>query len=671
MLVSWKWLNDYLQLDVSEAEFCDRVTMAGLNYDGSESVGDDRQLDLEVTSNRPDWLGHVGIAREASVLFDLDLKIPPAEVKGAGQPISDYVTVTIEDEAFCPRYIARAIKGVKVGPSPEWLARRLETLGIAVINNVVDITNYVLMEIGQPLHAFDLAKIDGAGVTVRQARPGEKFMAIDHKTYDLEPTDYVIADEVGAVAIAGVMGGADSEVTEATTDLLIEAAQFAALPVRTTSRRLKLKSDSSYRFERGVDPEMIDWASRRCCELILDLAGGELAEGSIYAGSKPQPRKSVTLRLPQLKRILGIEVPPAEVERILSRLGNEIESVASQKITVIPPSWRRDIDREIDLVEEVARIHGYDKIPQDAAVKMSASHRSDADRVRSRIRTLMVAAGMNEAVTRSVVSQEWSAAFHGWSQAEALTVTIPMVRGEDCLRLSLIPSLLGARRMNEKFDNSPIELYEIAKVYLPRKDELPDERYVVSMTSGRDFRGLKGVIETLVHSLNPDVRVTASRFADSLLDVEQACELKVGGKTLGFLGLLSASAQKTFELQQPTTVAELDLRVLEELTVLIPQHHEFSTYPAMTRDLNLIVDETLTWDQLEATVTASAGPLLEKVEFREIFRDTKKDGPGKKRVLFTITLRAADRTLTGEEADAVRNAIVAACETQHAAKLLG
>ncbi|MFI4874173.1 MAG: phenylalanine--tRNA ligase subunit beta, partial [Blastopirellula sp. JB062] len=616
MLVSWKWLNDYLQLDVSEAEFCDRVTMAGLNYDGSETVGEDRQLDLEVTSNRPDWLGHIGIAREASVLFDLDLQIPSAVVNGTGQPISDYFRVTLEDESFCPRYVARAIKGAKVGPSPEWLARRLETLGINVVNNVVDVTNYVLMEIGQPLHAFDLSKIDGAGVTVRQARAGEKFMAIDHKTYDLQPGDYVVADEVGAVAIAGVMGGADSEVTEASTDLLIEAAQFAALPVRTTSRRLKLKSDSSYRFERGVDPEMIDWASRRCCEMILDLAGGELAEGSIYAGSQPQPRKSVTLRLGQLKRILGIETPPEEVRRILSRLGNEIESEASQKITVIPPSWRSDLEREIDLVEEVARIHGYDKIPQDAAVKMSASHRSDADRVRARVRSLMIAAGMNEAVTRSVVSDEWSTAFRGWSQAEALTVTIPMVRGEDRLRLSLLPSLLGARRMNEKFDNSPIELYEIAKVYLPRKDDLPDERYVVSMTSGRDFRGLKGVIETLTQSLNPTVRVTAARFSDPLLDVEQACELKVDGRTLGYLGLLSAAAQKKFELQQPTTVAELDLSVLEQLTVLVPQHFDFSTYPAMTRDLNLIVDETLAWDQIEATVTASAGELLESVAYR-------------------------------------------------------
>ncbi len=670
MLVSWDWLKQYLDLNISEAEVCDRLTLAGLNFDGSSTVDNDRCLDLEVTSNRPDWLGHIGIAREVGVLFDLDLKVPSADISSVTTGGACPKIIQIEDEKFCPRYIARSVTGVTIGDSPAWMVNRLRTIGLSSINNVVDATNYVLMEIGQPLHAFDMAKISGDTISVRKATAEEKFTAIDHREYLLNSEDYVIADSSGPIALAGVMGGEDTEVNEMTTDLLIEAAQFAALPVRTTSRRLKLKSDSSYRFERGVDPEMIDWASRRCCELIVDTAGGEVCEGRVYAGSEPSGRGTVTLRLSQIPRILGIDVSETEVRRILERLGNEITQQSDSAITVIPASWRQDLDREVDLIEEVARIHGYDKIPERAGVSLSASQQSDLDRVRNKIRMGMLGMGFDETLTRSIVSDVWSKAFQGWSLSEPLTTSMPMVKGEDRLRVSLIPSLLGARRNNEKFSYTDIDLYEIAKVYLPKAKALPDERYMVGITSGRDFFALKGAVESLVNMLNPSAMITTIPFTDPIFEEGQGCHLTIDGKTLGYLGVVSSKARKAFGLQQPATVAELDLGALMKLAVLVPQHQDFSTHPAMNRDLNLIVDENVSWAKLHDISYAAGGELVEVVTFQEIFRDPKKDGPGKKRVLFTITLQAYDRTLTGEEADATIAQILAACDKETGAKLL-
>ncbi|MEO8495612.1 MAG: phenylalanine--tRNA ligase beta subunit-related protein, partial [Planctomycetota bacterium] len=266
MIVSWNWLKDYVALDVEPAEVERRLMMAGLNHESSEPVGDDLAIDLEVTSNRPDCLGHLGIAREAAVLFGKPLTIPePMPSEGAAS-VADLLKVRIDCPELCYRYTARVIRGVKIGPSPDWLVSRLETIGIASINNVVDITNYVLMECGQPLHAFDLAKIRGPEIVVREASKGEEFLAIDHKTYVLEPGMCVIADASRAVALGGVMGGADSEVGNATVDLLIESAEFAPVSIRGTARTLNLHSPSSYRFERGLDPVGVDWASRRCCE---------------------------------------------------------------------------------------------------------------------------------------------------------------------------------------------------------------------------------------------------------------------------------------------------------------------------------------------------------------------------------------------------------------------
>lgn len=660
MIVSWNWLKDYVPLPMTVEQLTDRLTLAGLNLESFEAVGDDVAIDVEVTSNRPDCLGHVGIAREVSVLWDSELTIPAAEPRTQGPAVAELTSVTVECPELCPRYTARVIRGVKIGPSPAWLADRLRTLGIAVINNVVDISNYVMMECGQPLHTFDFDQLAGGKIVVRRARPGEKFVAINHQTYELTGDTCVIADAEKAVALAGVMGGATSEVSDGTTNLLIESADFAPLSVRNTARRLHLHSPSSYRFERGVDPVGIDWASRRCCELILELAGGELAEGVVDVGRPPQRREEVKLRFDQLERVLGIRIPADRVRQILQALGNEETHACDHCVKVVPPSWRADLTREIDLVEEVGRLYGYDHIPEDAGVKMVASTRSREDRVLDDVRDSMVALGFDEAMTISTVEREWIDAFRPWSNAEPLATSTPVLRRANCLRQSLLPSLLASRRTNETLFNSTIELFEIASVYLPQAAGLPDQRRMLGITSGGDFLDLKGVIETLVARIAPQARLATTPCSVPFFAAGQGAELALDGTRLGYLGVVSEQARASFELRGKTAVAEMDLGVLIEAAVLVRRAGELSPYPPVSRDINIVVDEKVTWADVEPIVVAGCGELLENLAFQEEYRSVDKLGPGKKSLLFSIHLRSAQGTLTNEEADKVREAVVTA-----------
>lgn len=675
MLVSWNWLKEYVDLGgLKPEEVANRLMLAGLNLESIKDAGSDVCIDLEITSNRPDCLGHIGVAREIAVLHDKQLKLPQALPQSPAPSPQSPFPVRVDSPDLCPRYTARVIRGIKVKSSPAWMVQQLAAIGQPAINNIVDITNYVLMECGQPLHAFDLKKLLGQQIIVRRAKKNEPFVAIDHKTYALEENMCVIADTQRPVALGGVMGGAETEITPGTTDVLIESAQFAPLSIRTTSRALRLSSDSSYRFERGTDPEGVDWASRRCCQLILELAGGTLVDGVTDVGAQPKSREPVVLRLAQVERILGIKIPAERVRQILTALGCREASADSQKITTIPPSWRRDLMREIDLIEEAARIHGYDAIPEDAAVPMAASHRTDADRVLARARQVLTATGFNEAMTRSVVSEEWSAAFSPWTDAEPLVANTPMVKGEDRIRRSLVPSLLGARKHNESVGNASAELFETARIYLPQGTGLPSEQWTLTAVSGEGFLHLKGVVETLLAAINPALRIEVRDYQPAYAGRSPGfdiSELQLAGKRLGFLGTVTAAGLKQFGLRKETAILEIELGSLVPLAVLIPKFAPVSAFPTISRDLNLIVDEPLRWSELESVVRASAGEFLDAAEYLDTYRDTAKDGPGKKRLLFSLTLRAQSRTLTSEEADQTRDAVVAACAAKFGAKLLG
>ncbi|MGI9496204.1 MAG: phenylalanine--tRNA ligase subunit beta [Mariniblastus sp.] len=682
MIVSWNWLTEYVDLAMTHDDLVDRLTMSGLNHEGTDLVDKDQAIDLEVTSNRADCLGHIGVAREIAALYEIPLKIPDPQPATCSDSVSQFCSVEIEAEGACERYTARLIRGVKIGPSPQWMQERLKSLGIGIVNNVVDATNYVMFECGQPLHAFDFSKIQDGKIIVREARAEETFEAIDHRTYQLAPGMCVIADSEDAVALGGVMGGADSEVSEATVDVLIEAAYFDPLTIRSAARKLKLHSPSSFRFERNVDSENLDWASRRVCELILESAGGELLEGVIDVGSPPPSRESINLRYRQLQRLLGIEIPVDFVAPTLEKLGLVIESSDENSVTAIAPSWRKDLTRDVDLVEEVGRIYGFEKIPDDVNVPMSASYRPKADRVVDKVRNVLTAAGFDEAVTPSLVPQPWSDAFTPWCDSPPLISSQPMlgvleeyshnIGTVNLLRRSLVPSLLEVRRINDYRSNVNVNLFETAKVYLPSDgNAIPDQPMKLALVSHRDFFAVKGVVEALVRELNPLAAVEVKKCDEALLDASQSGEFWLGEQRLGWIGSVSESAKKQFGLRSAAVVVEVDLGVLEHQTQLIACHANQSPFPPVSRDFNFIMDDEVRWASLEATIRSESGPLLESVRYLETFRDETRDGPGKKRVLFSVVFRSNEATLTGAQAEELCNRIIANCTNAHEATLVG
>ena len=668
MIVSWNWLKQYVELDMKVDELERRLMMAGLNHEGTEDVEGDLAIDLEVTSNRADCLCHLGVAREVAVLWNRSLTTPDPQPPESSTSVDDLTSVQIECEDLCPRFTARVIRGVTVGPSPSWIVRRLGTLGVASVNNIVDISNYVMLEGGRPLHTFDLDRLAGSRIVVRRANRGERLEAINHKTYELSPEMCVIADAEKAVSVGGIMGGAGTEVNERTRNLLIECAEFDPVSIRNSARALTLHSDSSYRFERAIDPEAVDGSSRRCCELILEIAGGELASGAIEVGRRPPQLGKVALRYGQLERILGISIDPARAREILEALGCRTIAADAHRVEVVPPSWRRDLVREIDLVEEVARIYGYEEVPEDVQVPMAPSARSHAERVTDRVRQTMTACGFDEATTLSVTDENASASYSPWTDDPPLVLNTPILRGADRLRRTLVPSLLAARRTNESLSNPRIELFEIAKVYLPRVDALPDEQSMLAISSGGDFRSLKGAIEAVLETLHVGAELVIEPLEHELFEAQHYAGISLAGQRFGFIGQIGEAGLKRFELRGPACIAELKLGLLIELANLVPKFEPLPTFPAVRRDLNLVVDENVTFADLSAMIREGAGPLLEQLAYRETYRSDDL-GDNKKSILLALVLRDAEGTLTGEQADELCQRVVAVCGERLGAQL--
>lgn len=669
MLVSWNWLSRYLDLPMSHEELALRLSLSGLNHEETTTVDGDVVIDLEVTSNRGDCLGHLGVAREIGVLYDLSVKTPEIELSEAGPKIESLLSVENRYTEACPRYTARVIQGIKVGPSPEWMATALKAVGIGVVNNVVDATNYVMMECGQPLHAFDYAKIAEQKVIVRRAAEKETIEAIDHRNYELDEAMCVIADAKEAQAVAGVMGGAVSEVDDTTTDLVIEAAIFTPLMVRRAARKLKLQSPSSYRFERRVDPVGVDWASRRVCQLILETAGGKLAAGVIDTAPEITPNPPVTLRLSQVERVLGIKIDRKEIERILVKLGCESE-IGSD--TYVPPSWRHDLGREADLIEEVARIHGYENIPEDAPIPVAPSSKRDFDVAMERVRSVMTSAGYSEAMTPSVVTNKLDESLSPWTDLPALKTETAMLKGARTLRRSLIPSLLEGRANNWASASIHADLFEIAHIYLPQQsnEALPSEQYSLAMVSGCDYLEMKGAIETLCQRMGIADPVQVKAIERSGFAKGAVVEVSCGERMVGYLGIVDPKVLKSWKLPAPVVAAEFSLPTLLEAASLVPQQQSVSMFPSVERDLNFVVAESVRWSELERVVRAAVGEELAGVRYCETYRDPAKDGKDRKRVLMSVSLQLHDGTLSGEQADQLIGQVIGACKQELAAELL-
>jgi phenylalanyl-tRNA synthetase beta chain len=479
----------------------------------------------------------------------------------------------------------------------------------------------------------------------------------------------VIADAERPVGLAGVMGGFDTEIGESSSNVLIESAQFDALSVRRTARALGLHSPSSYRFERPLDPEGTEWASRRCAELILETAGGTLHPGHIDVQVPRPARPAITLRLDQIPRVLGITIDRAEVARILKALGLEAAGESPESLTFRPPTWRSDLEREIDMIEEVARVHGYEHIPEDSPVPLASSPRGVRERVEGAVRDALTACGFDEAYTYSLVADELSGAIGPGADAPPLRVDHSSRRRENALRQSLVPSLLAARRHNEAHGNADADLFEIADVYLPRAGQpLPDEPARVALVGGRDFFGLKGVVEALLDRLHAGGGLEARPASSPWFTPGRCAELVLDGAHLGYLGEVARERLDALELRGACAVAEVELEVLLARADLVPRYHPLPPFPGVVRDLSLIVSRSLPWADLASAVTSAAGPTLESVDYLDTFLGGTVP-EGMQSVHFGLQFRHPERTLTGEEVERAVKDVVDTCAARFGATL--
>jgi phenylalanyl-tRNA synthetase beta chain len=692
MIVSTNWLADYVELPGTVAALEERLALAGLNHESTWAVAADTAVELEVTSNRADCLGHIGVAREVAVLFERPLRVPDPRPPEAGGDAVAGPTVEIRAAGLCPCYTARVIRGVRVGPSPDWLVRRLATVGVASVNNVVDVTNYVMLECGQPLHAFDLARLRGGRIVVREATPGEPFTALNHRTYELPAGTCVIADAAGPVALAGVMGGAETEIAAATADVLLESAQFAPLAVRAAARGLVLQSASSFRFERLPDPAMVEWASRRAAALILELAGGTLDRGVVTTGRLETRGVTVPLAPRRVGQVLGIDVPAERQRVILTALGFVEEPAAAgggpARSSWRAPSWRRDVTREIDLVEEIARIEGYDRVPEDVPIAARPAEWSAREITVRRAGEPLVAAGLCEAMTRSVVDANLETWPSPWGDAAPLVVSPPLVRGADRLRRTLLPSLLEARAVNAAVGAPHGDLFEIARGYLARTAGRPaigpgpvDEPLLLACTVAGDFLRAKGLVTAVLDRLGLGAGAAAARIdwrpaALGLFTPGRAAELLLPGddgppRRIGVVGEVAADVRARFSLAGAVAAAELRLDALEFAVGIPTRLRRPSEFPAVERDLNLVVDEAVPWGEVAAAIQSGGGELVETVRLVEVWRDAERLGAGRKSLVVALALQSTAGTLSGDDAARVIDAVLAECGRRTGAILRG
>jgi phenylalanyl-tRNA synthetase beta chain len=651
MKVSLNWLVDYIEIEHSPEQVAEILSYLGLPCEGIECLDDDTVIDVEVTSNRGDCLSYIGIARELAVVTGKALKVPAIKLGESNRDVAKLASVEIVEPDLCGRYTARIVEGVKAGPTPDWMAKRLEAAGLRSVNNVVDATNYAMLETGQPPHAFDYDKIADGKIIVRKAVAGEQLVSIDGTQCDLDTNMLIIADGQGPVAIAGVMGGLHTEVSRTTTTVLLEDAYFDPVSVRTTSRKLALPSESSFRFERTVDIEKIDWASKRTAQLITQVAGGKAAKGVIDLYPKKKTQGQVTLRLSRLCKLLGIQIPSEEVERILSALGFEPKCRDDSVICAVP-SWRSDVYREVDLIEEVARVYGYNKIPTEQKIRIEVVPADARQKLSESIGTYLNGCGFYETVTVGFVDSAVAELFTVGDVKTYLGVRDGSRKGASLLRQSLIGSLLGVLKTNVNVKNLPCRIFEIADTFVPagRRDSgLPVEKTKLTLVCDSVLRDLRGVIDGLVKNVDRETQIVF-RPAD-LVWARTGAQILANGEVVGTAGVVSQKVREKFDFKDLAPVAaELEFEQLLALQHGPVKVKPIPRFPAIERDLSIIVDEKICWADIIAAVNKKACGGLEEIRFVGIYR-----GKGipceKKSITLSLRFRDEDGTLTHDRVD--------------------
>jgi phenylalanyl-tRNA synthetase beta chain len=675
MKISPNWIRDFVSPAACDREVAEALTVSGIAIEGYFGEGADQTWEAEITTNRVDAMNHYGVAREVSAIYDVDLApLTPKVVESGPANFS----IVIDDAEGCARYTARIVRGVKIAPSPAKIAHRIELIEQRSINNVADASNYVLNEIGQPTHAFDLDTLEGGKIIVRRARAGETLVTLDGVERKLSPVDLVIADAVKPVALAGVMGGEATMITDATRNVLIESAWFDPASIRHTARRLGMHTDASHRYERGADPGITQVACARVAELIVASAGGAVSEEiDAVARTVPQPR--ITLAASEVKRILGVEIPPTEIARILRRLGFTVErfgverfsverpAVESPEFIVTVPTWRLDVEREIDLIEEVARIYSYLKIPDTLPSFSGGVVEQPKARKQAALRERLLALGYNESLSSTFIPQEDARFFVAGANVEPVRIANPLSEEASFMRTSLVPGLLLQVAYNLNRGNADVRLFEAGHVYAMQGEAVDEHNSLVFVGSGMarqpgvhgkpeplNFFHAKGDVEQLLAAFdfNAD-EVSFDRNVPAWLHPGRAAravvaEGRLAGTTLAIFGQLHPEVAAARKLKQEVFVAEVFVEALYQLALRQPAYTPISKYPAVERDFSFVLPEGLEFESIRRKLSALAIAELTMILPAETFRGGSLTA-GTYSFLLRVRFQSAERTLRDDE----------------------
>ena len=632
---------------------------------------EDVVLDIGITPNRGDCLSLVGIVREVAALFGLPWSLPPISLKETGPPVETLTSVVIEDPDLCPRYAARVVENIAIKPSPLWLRQRLEAQGIRAINNIVDVTNYVMLELGQPLHAFDYHRLDGNRIVVRRAQPKEIFVTLDGQKHELQQDMLLICDASQAVALAGIMGGLDSEITPDTNTVLIESAHFQPTGTRRTAKALGMSTESSYRFERGVDPEGVLTALDRAAQLMVELGDGELATGSIDVYPVPIRQESIQLHVSKTNRFLGTDLTGEEICNHLESIQLKVRTAEEDLLVVEPPSFRADLSRGVDLMEEVARLAGYDRIPSASPMARLASAKPAQDQViRQHSKQLLATQGFCEIVSYSFISPQSVELLQLGKddpRRRLLPLRNPLSEEQAVMRTSLVPGMLETAARNQRQNNFNLRLVEISKVFFSRgADELPEERFnLCGLLAGTrrplgwnepaesvDFFDIKGALEALFLGLGvADIRWVNTDIIP-YLKPDAAARVFLADTCLGDLGEVHPRILEDFDLKGPIYIFDIDFDLLMEKTVSLKKFKPLPRFPAVNRDLAIVVSDPVAAQDLLDYLDEHRPQYAESITLFDQYHGTQVE-EGMKSLAFRITYRSGERSLTDLEVNEI------------------
>jgi len=668
MYTSYKWLQELTGTKSTAQQLQERLTMVGLAIDAVESNTSDSVLDVEVPSNRPDCLSHIGIAREITASESGQLRLPEITTPKTEGRAEEFTSVEIKDPDLCPRYAARLVRGVKIGPSPDWLVKRLEAIGQRSINNVADITNYVLHEVGQPLHAFDFAHLRDKKIIVRRATAGEKLKTLDGVERELQPDMLVIADAERPVALAGIMGGEESEISSTTTEVLIESAYFDPNSVRLTARALGMDTEASRRFERGADCEGVLRAQDRCVQLICEIAGGVATENAIDVYPNPVVPRVITVRTKRVEDLTSLKVETRDVDRILTGLGFEKKNESDDALTFAVPSWRVDVEQEEDLVEEVARHTGYQNIKSELPPSNMSGEYQPTEVKQRLLRRTLNDFGYDEAINFSFIHKQEGIDLipvFAARQGEDVEVSNPIIEGAAFMRPTLISGLLDSLKHNLNHGIRDVRLFEIGRVFGgSHGGDLPEERLALAMiaTGGAtdenvaqaprelDLFDLKGAFEAALDSMNISP-LTFKNSSAAHLRMGQAGEILLSnGTAIGTFGRLAENVASSYKFRQPVYVLEMDLSALFAVPEKTVQYSRLPKYPSVVRDLTLLLSRDVTFAALTKAVTDQNVADCRNVNLVGTY-DGPNIPPGKRSITLRIEYRSDDRTLRDDEVE--------------------